>query len=257
MHNSRLARFFSIDPLTSEYPYLTPYQFSSNQPIHAPELEGLESANELSAEKSDEQVYGEVGVDFLNLFQPLFEWIDEHVFEETKPSDQFEVYSTSAKTPSGGEVSGSVYYETSTTTTTESKFSQLAKYPSIFINPNNGLIDLPSLYTHTVKEDFTLNAKLSVKQKVGLVDVKFSNKLSYSFVTQETWFTSTLTEGVSYKKENEWWEVGGELSLFQEYKFNFTTGESKFSTGLQTLGFVGGNGVKHENRQRIGLNFKF
>jgi RHS repeat-associated protein len=49
MHDTRLGRFFAIDPLTSKYPYLTPYQFSSNQPIHAVELEGLESSNPLGA----------------------------------------------------------------------------------------------------------------------------------------------------------------------------------------------------------------
>jgi len=47
MHDPRIARFFATDPLEPKYPYLTPYQFSSNQPIHAPELEGLESAEEL------------------------------------------------------------------------------------------------------------------------------------------------------------------------------------------------------------------
>tara|TARA_R110002096_G_scaffold186511_2_gene365570 strand:- start:2303 stop:3634 length:1332 start_codon:yes stop_codon:yes gene_type:complete len=47
MHDPRIMRFFATDPLEKKYPYLTPYQFSSNQPIHAPELEGLESGNEL------------------------------------------------------------------------------------------------------------------------------------------------------------------------------------------------------------------
>jgi RHS repeat-associated protein len=47
MHDPRVGRFFAVDPLTKKYPYLTPYQFSSNQPVHAQELEGLESSNEL------------------------------------------------------------------------------------------------------------------------------------------------------------------------------------------------------------------
>ncbi|MFT5600495.1 MAG: RHS repeat-associated protein [Flavobacteriales bacterium] len=42
MHDSRLGRFFAIDPLTPEYPELTPYQFSSNNPIGMIEIEGLE-----------------------------------------------------------------------------------------------------------------------------------------------------------------------------------------------------------------------
>lgn len=45
--NPALGRFMGIDPLAEKYNYLTPYQFSSNQPIHAPELEGLESEFEI------------------------------------------------------------------------------------------------------------------------------------------------------------------------------------------------------------------
>jgi hypothetical protein len=37
-----------IDPLTEKYEDYTPYQFSSNQPVHAKELEGLESSNDLN-----------------------------------------------------------------------------------------------------------------------------------------------------------------------------------------------------------------
>ncbi|SRX75279.1 RHS repeat-associated core domain-containing protein [Aequorivita antarctica] len=49
MHDPRVGRFFARDQLEAKYPYLTPYQFSSNQPIHASELEGLESKMELNA----------------------------------------------------------------------------------------------------------------------------------------------------------------------------------------------------------------
>ncbi len=42
MHDTRLGRFFAVDPLTSDYPMLTPYQFSSNSPIYLIEMEGLE-----------------------------------------------------------------------------------------------------------------------------------------------------------------------------------------------------------------------
>jgi RHS repeat-associated protein len=41
-YDPRLGRFFSVDPLTSEYPELTPYQFASNNPIGNFEIEGLE-----------------------------------------------------------------------------------------------------------------------------------------------------------------------------------------------------------------------
>ena len=42
MHDPRLGRFLSIDPLADKYPMLTPYQFSSNSPLGMLEIEGLE-----------------------------------------------------------------------------------------------------------------------------------------------------------------------------------------------------------------------
>ncbi|MCC6584900.1 MAG: AHH domain-containing protein [Chitinophagales bacterium] len=42
IYDNRLIRFKSIDPLTSKYPYLTPYQFASNSPIAGVDLDGGE-----------------------------------------------------------------------------------------------------------------------------------------------------------------------------------------------------------------------
>ena len=42
IYNPALARFFSIDPLTGNYPYYTPYQFAGNKPILATDLDGAE-----------------------------------------------------------------------------------------------------------------------------------------------------------------------------------------------------------------------
>lgn len=49
------GRFFNIDPLAEKYDDYTPYQFSSNQPIHAKELEGLESSNDLNKRVAPQQ----------------------------------------------------------------------------------------------------------------------------------------------------------------------------------------------------------
>jgi RHS repeat-associated protein len=43
MHDARLGRFLSIDPLAPKYPHNSPYAFSENMVIHAIELEGLEA----------------------------------------------------------------------------------------------------------------------------------------------------------------------------------------------------------------------
>ena len=43
IYDPRIGRFLSVDPLTSSYPMLTPYQFASNTPIQAIDLDGLEA----------------------------------------------------------------------------------------------------------------------------------------------------------------------------------------------------------------------
>ena len=42
MHDSRLGRFLSVDPLTSKFAYNSPYAFAENRVIDGMELEGLE-----------------------------------------------------------------------------------------------------------------------------------------------------------------------------------------------------------------------
>ena len=44
VEDARLGRFFSVDPLTSEYPHYSPYSFSGNKVIAYRELEGLEES---------------------------------------------------------------------------------------------------------------------------------------------------------------------------------------------------------------------
>jgi hypothetical protein len=51
IYDSRLGRFLSVDPITQEYPELTPYQFASNRPIDGIDLDGLEF---LSTHKSQQ-----------------------------------------------------------------------------------------------------------------------------------------------------------------------------------------------------------
>ncbi len=43
IYNPSIGRFLSVDPLTRSYPELTPYQFASNTPIMAIDLDGLEA----------------------------------------------------------------------------------------------------------------------------------------------------------------------------------------------------------------------
>src|SRR5215218_1692870 len=42
VYDPRLGKFLSVDPITSQYPELTPYQFASNRPIDGIDLDGQE-----------------------------------------------------------------------------------------------------------------------------------------------------------------------------------------------------------------------
>ena len=42
IYDPRLGRFLSVDPLTKQYIWYTPYQFAGNKPIWAVDLDGLE-----------------------------------------------------------------------------------------------------------------------------------------------------------------------------------------------------------------------
>ncbi|MEV4884624.1 hypothetical protein MRBLMN1_003149 [Chitinophaga ginsengisegetis] len=42
VYDPRIGKFLSVDPLTQEYPWYTPYQFAGNKPIWAVDLDGAE-----------------------------------------------------------------------------------------------------------------------------------------------------------------------------------------------------------------------
>jgi RHS repeat-associated protein len=43
IYNPQIAKFLSVDPLTKEYPWYTPYQFAGNKPIRFIDLDGKRS----------------------------------------------------------------------------------------------------------------------------------------------------------------------------------------------------------------------
>jgi RHS repeat-associated protein len=58
IYNPSLARFLSVDPITSKYPMLTTYQFASNTPIQAIDLDGLEAWTVNDGAGGTTQFYG-------------------------------------------------------------------------------------------------------------------------------------------------------------------------------------------------------
>jgi hypothetical protein len=45
IYDPRVGRFLSVDPITRQYPELTPYQYASNSPIFNIDLDGLEGTS--------------------------------------------------------------------------------------------------------------------------------------------------------------------------------------------------------------------
>ncbi|WP_207513875.1 RHS repeat domain-containing protein [Longitalea luteola] len=51
-YDPRLGKFLSVDPLTKDYPFYTPYQYASNNPIFAVDVDGLEASKLLNKAES-------------------------------------------------------------------------------------------------------------------------------------------------------------------------------------------------------------
>jgi len=55
MYDPRVGRFLSVNPLFKTYPYYTPYQYASNNPMLAIDVDGLESSNDKNPTQVTEQ----------------------------------------------------------------------------------------------------------------------------------------------------------------------------------------------------------
>ena len=73
MHDPRVGRFFATDPLEFKFPFYSPYQFSSNTPIVAIELEGLESSDILNEIEKENQLEEEKLKRLKNPFKALID----------------------------------------------------------------------------------------------------------------------------------------------------------------------------------------
>lgn len=107
-YDPAIGRFMSIDPLTEKYEDYTPYQFSSNQPVHAKELEGLESSNDLNKQTPTQRAYnsktGNTDLAKLVVYATadFLESINTYVREKIEPSDK-EITTTATSKKGGGE----------------------------------------------------------------------------------------------------------------------------------------------------------
>ena len=61
IYNPALGKFLSVDPITAQYPELTPYQFASNRPIDGIDLDGKEYVESSIA---DNKFFSQLGITF-------------------------------------------------------------------------------------------------------------------------------------------------------------------------------------------------
>lgn len=92
MHDPRIGRFLSLDPLTKKYPWNSPYAFSENRVIDGVELEGLEWRNATKDEISSFNANGnsvkegEVGFMVKTGDNSFSTWVGEHKYRQTDGS---------------------------------------------------------------------------------------------------------------------------------------------------------------------------
>jgi hypothetical protein len=57
LYNPALGKFLSVDPLSPDFPWYTPYQFAGNKPIWAIDLDGLEETLATMAQQKAQESY--------------------------------------------------------------------------------------------------------------------------------------------------------------------------------------------------------
>ncbi len=72
-YDPRINRFFSVDPITKKFPELTPFQFASNTPVQAIDLDGLEAFHySLSFDAHNRAILKPVGQE--DIIENHFNW---------------------------------------------------------------------------------------------------------------------------------------------------------------------------------------
>jgi len=91
MHDPRLGRFFSVDPLAGQYPWNSPYAFSENKVINSVELEGREAEITIGTQYSSEEIAalcnGTAEELYAKLLQKLHAQLGEGTVATFKPSE--------------------------------------------------------------------------------------------------------------------------------------------------------------------------
>jgi RHS repeat-associated protein len=80
IYNPGIAKFLSVDPLASEYPWYTPYQFAGNKPIVFVDIDGLEEG-----EKKESNANPKLTHVFIFVIDPQSSHDDRRLYEMRMP----------------------------------------------------------------------------------------------------------------------------------------------------------------------------
>ena len=81
MHDTRIGRFWSVDPLAGKFPWNSTYAFAENMPIWARELEGLEAKIAIAGVGGEDTYYSKSDI---NAFEARALKLTKEGFDETQ-----------------------------------------------------------------------------------------------------------------------------------------------------------------------------
>jgi RHS repeat-associated protein len=189
MHDTRLGRFLSIDPLHASYPWNSPYAFSENRVIDQVELEGLQmyNANEALYEIS----YGEIRMKLAN-----YSWAVQDKFTNSagKIYYDYKGRQTLGLSPTIGEIN-MVFVKTNTPKPTQSPmsnpdndYSGRTKFEKASMNRDK---NQPNQTYYRMDEKFkqvnnqgglpTANPAANLKMSAGMAVVSLVNEVHYHY----------------------------------------------------------------------------
>ncbi len=97
VYDSRIGRFMSLDPLQTDYPMLTPYQYAFNSPVAGVDLDGKEF-NWFMAEWAEKKMFG------TSHLQKIREGFTERAVKSVR-----DLYNFATKTRPSGPIYGSPF----------------------------------------------------------------------------------------------------------------------------------------------------
>jgi RHS repeat-associated protein len=189
LYDPRLAKFLSVDPISSKYPWYSPYQFAGNKPTIATDLDGLEEnviirwydplnpeqwvgSTGLKVSNQNDRVLGQTGILFLTLDKtPVNEDLALRLASaSTTPRNarNNHVFSTimhnSGIIQNGVIISNNASYQSSSTSINEMENNIIAIAEKKI---NNGFRGLgagypPKLFIGFEKDKSTFNAELDI-----------------------------------------------------------------------------------------------